>query len=57
MATFTAPPFRAALRAAAVSNSGPNYVLATVPEGATSGAITITTPGGTWTTPGSFTVQ
>ena len=45
------------LPAAAVSNSGPNYVLATVPEGATTGPITITTPGGTSATPGSFKVQ
>jgi hypothetical protein len=43
--------------AAAVSNSGSNYVWATVPAGATTGPITITTPGGTVTTYASFTVQ
>jgi hypothetical protein len=40
-----------------VSNSGPNYVYATVPAGATTGPITITTPGGTVTTTAKFTVQ
>jgi uncharacterized repeat protein (TIGR03803 family) len=40
-----------------VTNSGPNYVWATVPAGATSGPITITTPGGTVTTKASFTVE
>lgn len=40
-----------------VSNSGSNYVWATVPAGATTGPITITTPGGTTTTQGSFSVQ
>ena len=40
-----------------VSNSGPNYISATVPTGATTGPITITTPGGTFTTSDSFTVQ
>jgi len=43
--------------ATAVSNSGSNYVLATVPAGATTGPITVTTPGGTFTTKTSFTVQ
>jgi hypothetical protein len=38
-------------------NSGPNYVWATVPEGATTGPITIATPGGSTTTRDSFTVQ
>jgi uncharacterized repeat protein (TIGR03803 family) len=40
-----------------VAGSGPNYVWATVPEGATTGPITVTTPGGTNTTHASFTVQ
>jgi hypothetical protein len=43
--------------AASVTNSGPNYVLATVPPGATTGPIAIATPGGTATTRASFTVQ
>jgi uncharacterized repeat protein (TIGR03803 family) len=43
--------------ATTVSNSGPNYVFATVPPGATTGPITVTTPGGTSTTHASFTVQ
>jgi uncharacterized repeat protein (TIGR03803 family) len=42
--------------ATAVSNSGPNYVWATVPTGATTGPITVTTPGGTYTTHASFMV-
>ena len=37
--------------------SGPSYVWATVPEGAASGPITVTTPGGTSATPASFTVE
>jgi len=40
-----------------VSSSGPNYVWAIVPAGATTGPITITTPGGTITTQASFTVE
>jgi uncharacterized repeat protein (TIGR03803 family) len=40
-----------------VTNSGSNYVSATVPAGATTGPITITTPGGTVTTTHSFTVE
>jgi hypothetical protein len=43
--------------ATTVSNSGSNYVWATVPVGATTGPITITTPGGSLTTHASFTVQ
>jgi uncharacterized repeat protein (TIGR03803 family) len=43
--------------AVTVSNSGSNYIVATVPEDATSGPITVTTPGGTSTTPTSFTVN
>jgi len=43
--------------ATTVSSSGPNYVWATVPAGATTGPITITTPGGSFTTTNSFTVQ
>jgi uncharacterized repeat protein (TIGR03803 family) len=39
-----------------VHSSGPNYVWARVPEGATSGLITVTTAGGTSTTAASFTV-
>jgi uncharacterized repeat protein (TIGR03803 family) len=38
-------------------NSGPNYVWVDVPAGATTGPITVTTPGGTVTTRGSFTVN
>jgi hypothetical protein len=43
--------------AAKAVNSGPNYIWATVPEGATTGPITVTTPGGTSTTRASFTVN
>jgi hypothetical protein len=39
------------------SNSGSNYVWATVPSGATSGPITVTTPGGTAVTHSPFTVS
>ena len=45
------------IAATTVSNSGSNYVLATVPTGATTGPITITTPGGAVTTKESFTVE
>jgi hypothetical protein len=40
-----------------VSSSGPNYVWATVPTGASTGPITVTTPGGVSTTTGSFAVE
>jgi uncharacterized repeat protein (TIGR03803 family) len=43
--------------AASVVSSGPNYVWATAPSGATTGPITVTTPGGSYTTPMSFTVE
>ena len=43
--------------ASSVTVSGPNYVWATVPAGASSGPITVTTPGGTNSTKGSFTVE
>jgi uncharacterized repeat protein (TIGR03803 family) len=43
--------------ATTVSNGGPNYVWATVPLGATTGPITVTTPGGTVTTKATFKVQ
>ena len=38
-------------------SSGPNYVIATVPAGATTGPLTVITPGGSSTTTASFTVQ
>jgi uncharacterized repeat protein (TIGR03803 family) len=40
-----------------ISNAGPNYLFATVPSGAATGPITVTTPGGTSTTTSSFTVK
>jgi uncharacterized repeat protein (TIGR03803 family) len=40
-----------------VANSGSSYVLAIVPSGATTGPITVTTPGGTYSTAAVFTVQ
>jgi uncharacterized repeat protein (TIGR03803 family) len=43
--------------ASAVSNSGSNYIWATVPPGAATGPITVTTPGGTAGTQASFTVR
>src|ERR1039458_3645735 len=43
--------------AMAVSNSGPNYVWATVPAAATTGPLTVTIPGGTYTTEASFMVE
>jgi uncharacterized repeat protein (TIGR03803 family) len=43
--------------ATTVSSSGPNYVWATVPTGAITGPITVTTPGGTVMTTASFTVS
>jgi hypothetical protein len=43
--------------ATTVTNSGPNYVWATVPAGATTGPITVATPGGTHTTEAAFTVE
>jgi uncharacterized repeat protein (TIGR03803 family) len=42
--------------APAVRNAGPNYVWVEVPAGATTGPITVTTPGGSVTTQASFTV-
>jgi hypothetical protein len=43
--------------ATVVRNSGSNYVWAAVPAGATTGPITVTTPGGSVTTQASFTVR
>jgi uncharacterized repeat protein (TIGR03803 family) len=40
-----------------VAHAGPNYVYATVPAGATTGPITVVTPGGSSTTAASFVVQ
>jgi len=45
------------IAATTVTSSGPNYVWATVPEGAVTGPITVTTPGGSATTARSFTVE
>jgi hypothetical protein len=39
-----------------VSNSGPNYVWATVPADATTGPITVSTPAGTVSTQADFAV-
>lgn len=41
----------------AVSNAGPSYAWATVPAGASTGPITVATPGGASTTQASFTVE
>jgi hypothetical protein len=38
-------------------NDGPNFVTATVPAGATSGPISVTTANGRGTTASSFSVQ
>lgn len=43
--------------ATVVTNSRSSYVWATVPPGATTGPVTVTTPGGTATTQSVFTVQ
>jgi uncharacterized repeat protein (TIGR03803 family) len=40
-----------------INNSGSNFVWATVPSGATTGPITVTTPGGASTTTAMFIVQ
>jgi uncharacterized repeat protein (TIGR03803 family) len=44
-------------RTTEVLNSGSNYIQATVPPGATTGPLRITTPGGTVTTQTRFTIQ
>jgi len=43
--------------ATGVSSSGSSYIWATVPQGAVTGPITVTTPGGAYTTQSVFTVQ
>jgi uncharacterized repeat protein (TIGR03803 family) len=43
--------------ATGVTNSGSNYVWAIVPQGATTGPVTVTTPGGTASTQTVFAVQ
>jgi uncharacterized repeat protein (TIGR03803 family) len=43
--------------ATVVSGSGSNYIWATVPPGATTGPVTVTTPGGAITTQASFMVR
>ncbi|MGD0135479.1 MAG: choice-of-anchor tandem repeat GloVer-containing protein, partial [Bryobacteraceae bacterium] len=43
--------------ATTVTSRGPNYVLAVVPPGATSGPVTVTTPNGTVASKSNFTVQ
>jgi hypothetical protein len=43
--------------AATIRNISANYVFATVPAGATTGPVTVTTPNGTASSPGPFTVQ
>src|ERR1035441_3117213 len=43
--------------ATTVTNGGPDYVWATVPAGATTGPITVTTPGGSSTLKPNFTVK
>lgn len=45
------------IKATAVSSSGSNYIWATVPAGATTGPLTVTTPGGTAATRSSFVVR